>query len=204
MEQYRRSLELSWRFHDTRIVCYSLGGIGGALAALGDHAQAARYLGASAACHERYGYSFELETMSIQRAFGLPEPWARECEPCPPVDLLRSNLRSRRPHACAPIVDPDAIARAWDHGRQFDLTQTIADALVATPSPARLDTGSPLTAREVEVLRLLATGRTDAEIAAALSISRRTVAAHVQHIYDKLDVSSRAEAAVWAARHSLV
>ncbi len=204
LEHYRRSLELSWRFHDTRIVCYALGGIGGALAAMGDHIHAARFLGASEACHLRYGYWFEFETMNVQRALGLPEPWAREGDPCPPVDRLRTNLRSRSPHACVPIVDPNAVSRAWDEGRHVDLAQVVAEALAVTPSSARPDTGSTLTTREVDVLRLLATGRTDAEIANALFISRRTVAAHIGHIYQKLNVSSRAEAAVWATRNDLL
>jgi len=53
------------------------------------------------------------------------------------------------------------------------------------------------------VLRQLVTGKSDAEIAAVLFISRRTVATHVRHIYDKLGVSSRAEAAAWAVRQGI-
>jgi NarL family two-component system response regulator LiaR len=73
------------------------------------------------------------------------------------------------------------------------------DARTSLPEPQ-----SGLTSRELEVLQLLAEGKTDAEIAAALFISRRTAATHVRHIYDRLDVSSRAEAAVFAVRHRLV
>lgn len=66
------------------------------------------------------------------------------------------------------------------------LAQTAADV------PEELPLG--LTARQLEVLRLLATGRTDAEIAAELYISPRTVHRHLSAIYDKLDVDSRTAA----------
>lgn len=61
-----------------------------------------------------------------------------------------------------------------------------------------------LTARETEVLRLVAKGYTRQEIAAHLGLSRHTVADHVKALYRKLDVSSRAEAALEAARRGLV
>ena len=61
-----------------------------------------------------------------------------------------------------------------------------------------------LTAREVEVLRLLAEGLSDAQIAERLVISRRTVHGHLRSIYGKLDVSSRTAAARFAIDHRLV
>ena len=61
-----------------------------------------------------------------------------------------------------------------------------------------------LTAREREVLRLLAAGRSDREIAEALFISRRTAQGHVGSIYGKLGVSSRAAATRVALEHGLV
>jgi pimeloyl-ACP methyl ester carboxylesterase/DNA-binding CsgD family transcriptional regulator len=63
------------------------------------------------------------------------------------------------------------------------------------------DTARPLTSREVEVLRLVASGHTDAEIAAQLVLSAHTVHRHVSNIRGKLAVTSRAAAAAWAARH---
>ena len=50
-----------------------------------------------------------------------------------------------------------------------------------------------LTPRELDVLRLVVAGRTNAEIAEALFVSRRTVTTHVSHLYAKLGVASRAE-----------
>ena len=55
----------------------------------------------------------------------------------------------------------------------------------------------PLTAREFEVARLVANGMTNVAIADALSLSPRTVGAHVEHILAKLGVARRAEIATW-------
>jgi DNA-binding CsgD family transcriptional regulator len=52
-------------------------------------------------------------------------------------------------------------------------------------------------------LRLLVNGKTDQQIAEMLFISRRTVATHLNHIYGKLGISSRAAAAAFAVRHGL-
>jgi DNA-binding NarL/FixJ family response regulator len=61
-----------------------------------------------------------------------------------------------------------------------------------------------LSAREVEVLRLVAAGLTNRAIAEALTISERTVDRHVSNIYTKLDVSTRAAATAFAYEHGLV
>jgi len=61
-----------------------------------------------------------------------------------------------------------------------------------------------LTAREAEVLRLVATGKTNRDIAVELVISEHTVARHLQNIFAKLDVSSRAAATAFAFEHDLV
>jgi DNA-binding CsgD family transcriptional regulator len=60
-----------------------------------------------------------------------------------------------------------------------------------------------LTAREAEVLRLVAAGRTNREVAAALAISEHTVARHLQNIFAKLDVPSRSAATAFAFEHGL-
>jgi DNA-binding NarL/FixJ family response regulator len=65
-------------------------------------------------------------------------------------------------------------------------------------------TAGGLTLREVEVLRLVAEGRTDQEIADALFVARRTVTSHVSNILAKLDAETRAAAAVDAVRRGLI
>lgn len=66
------------------------------------------------------------------------------------------------------------------------------------------DLTEPLTPREVEVLRYLATGLSNRDIATLLFIGEGTVKTHVEHIIGKLSVSDRVQAAVWAARQGLV
>jgi DNA-binding NarL/FixJ family response regulator len=61
-----------------------------------------------------------------------------------------------------------------------------------------------LTAREIEVLRLLARGRSIRQIAHELVISPKTADAHIQHIYAKAGVSTRAAATMYALRHGLL
>ena len=61
----------------------------------------------------------------------------------------------------------------------------------------------PLTEREEEVLRLLATGLANRDIASLLFVAQSTIKTHVEHILGKLGVSDRVQAAVWAARHGL-
>jgi DNA-binding NarL/FixJ family response regulator len=74
---------------------------------------------------------------------------------------------------------------------------------LATPR-LTADVEVPLTQRESEVLRQLAYGLTNREIAQALHISYETVKEHVQHILRKIGVSDRTQAAVWAVRKELV
>ena len=75
------------------------------------------------------------------------------------------------------------------------------DAL-SRPTPAEHTGG--LTARELEVLRLVAAGKTNRTIAADLFLSEKTVARHVSNIFVKLGVSSRAAATAYAYEHDLV
>ena len=63
---------------------------------------------------------------------------------------------------------------------------------------------SELTSRELEVLRLVARGLTNYQIARQLGLSVRTVEAHLTHVYTKLDVNSRTEAALLAQRRGWV
>jgi DNA-binding NarL/FixJ family response regulator len=69
---------------------------------------------------------------------------------------------------------------------------------VARPLP------NGLTEREVDVLKLLAQGRSRAEIATKLVLSEHTVRHHIEHIYDKLGVSTRVAAALFAVEHELI
>src|SRR3954447_9167174 len=72
------------------------------------------------------------------------------------------------------------------------------------PAPARGDpSAEALSSREIEVLRLVAAGRTAAEIAGRLAISPRTVQAHVISIYGKLNIATRSALTRYAIAHHL-
>jgi DNA-binding NarL/FixJ family response regulator len=61
-----------------------------------------------------------------------------------------------------------------------------------------------LSPREVEVLRLVAEGASNPEISERLSISHHTVKSHIIHIFNKLNVNDRTQAAVWAVQNDLI
>ena len=94
-----------------------------------------------------------------------------------------------------------AVAVGEDIWSREDLRR-ITGALTA-PGDAK-DVEVALTKREGEVLKQLALGLTNREIARSLRISYETVKEHVQHILQKLGVSDRTQAAVWAVRKKLV
>jgi DNA-binding NarL/FixJ family response regulator len=105
---------------------------------------------------------------------------------------------STRDHLLECIRTAAAGESAWTR----DELRRVTGAL-ATPR-LTADVEVPLTQRESEVLRQLAYGLTNKEIAQALSISYETVKEHVQHILRKIGVSDRTQAAVWAVRKELV
>ncbi len=100
------------------------------------------------------------------------------------------------------LVEAIRHAAAGESAWTRDELRRVTGAL-ATPRLVA-DVEVPLTQRESEVLRQLAFGLTNKEIALALHISYETVKEHVQHILRKIGVSDRTQAAVWAVRKGLV
>jgi DNA-binding NarL/FixJ family response regulator len=92
----------------------------------------------------------------------------------------------------------EAFAREIAAGKRLTLDDLRTIPLAPGPAPASASFTS-LTAREIEVLRLLAQDLSNPQIAERLVVSRRTVDAHLRSIYDKLDVKSR-DAAIRVAR----
>jgi non-specific serine/threonine protein kinase len=158
------------------------------VAALGGEAvRGARFFGAAEALYVAAGI-----------VFPPPDPDPAGFEPA--IAALRAALGE------------PAVAAAWAAGRALSLEEVIAEAGTEIPLPgadAGADVKPPparrhgLSARELEVLRLVAAGHTDREIAAALFISRRTATTHLTHILDKLGLDSRTAAAAYAVRHGL-
>jgi DNA-binding NarL/FixJ family response regulator len=104
-------------------------------------------------------------------------------------------------------ADADEVAagvRAAHRG-ELRLDPTVARRLMSSLRAApREDVTKELTSRELDVLRLVGAGQANKEIAAELGISERTARTHVSNILGKLGLSSRTQAALWAAREGLV
>ena len=103
--------------------------------------------------------------------------------------------------------DADDVAAAVRaaHRGELQLDPVIARRLMSSLRAGRGDEhASELTSRELDVLRLVAAGKPNKQIAAELAISERTARTHVSRILRKLHLSSRTQAALWAVREGLV
>jgi DNA-binding NarL/FixJ family response regulator len=109
--------------------------------------------------------------------------------------------------ACRALGDDDTAAL------ELEVTRGIFAELGAAPDLDRVDSltrraasgnSRGLTPRELQVLRLVAAGKSNREIALALVISERTVDRHVSNIFTKLSVSSRSAATAYAYQHQLI
>jgi DNA-binding CsgD family transcriptional regulator len=118
-----------------------------------------------------------------------------------PYDAAR--VRVRMGDCCRALGDESSAQL------EYDAARVVFEELGALPDLERLD-GRPasaaggLTAREVEVVRLVAAGHTNREIARRLVLSEKTVARHLSNVYAKLDIGSRAAATAYAYDHHLV
>jgi ATP/maltotriose-dependent transcriptional regulator MalT len=135
----------------------------------------------------------------------LRRAWVAWHELEAPYEAARVRLQMAR--ACSQLGDHDTATMELDAARrvfeQLGATQAlehVQDLMGRAAFPA---TGG-LTPREVEVLRLVATGATNREIADSLVISDKTVARHVSNMFTKLGLSSRAAATAYAYEHDLV
>jgi len=185
MALFAEGLALFTELGDRRIIALALDGVAGLAIAWGQPERAARLFGAAAALRE---------------ASGLP------------VDPAHRAAHGRDVAAARAALGEGAFTAGWATGAALPLPVAIAEATaIAVPAPGTVPTSPPsnqaerlgLTPRESEVLRLLAEGLSDREIAAALSISERTAGNHVQHVMEKINVDSRTAAAVFAVRHGL-
>lgn len=143
-----------------------------------------------------------------------------EGDPAAALPLLRSASRGWReidvPHAvatvsvllglaCRAVGDEDAAQLELESARStFVRLGARPDLQRAEELLRPLEVPGPLSAREIEVLRLVAAGKTNHAIATELFVSERTVHRHVSNIFDKLGVRSRAAAASYAIQHHLV
>jgi ATP/maltotriose-dependent transcriptional regulator MalT len=181
---YQRTLALTLELGDKFLTPFNLERLAGVLAAQGELTGAAQLWGAAETLREASGVSLPLvDRASHEQA----------------VAMARAQLSEQ------------AFAAAWVKGRamtpeqasmvpyQTSSSEPVPEVLHPPSSTAPND----LTAREMEVLRLLARGLTNAQIAEALVVSLLTVKAHLRSIYSKLDVTSRSAATRYALEHHL-
>ena len=178
---FEQSLEISCELNEKWVAAVYLVVLGEVIAAQQKLAWAAQLWGAA-------------ET--LRDAFSIPIPLVQRADYERSVSDARVHLGER------------AFAAAWAQGRSMTPEQALA-ARGQKPTPSSAATAAPptypagLTAREVEVLRLLASGLTDLQIAEKLVLSPRTVHAHTSSIYSKLGVNSRSAATRYAIEHQL-
>jgi predicted ATPase/DNA-binding CsgD family transcriptional regulator len=194
---YKESLALARDIDEQWLITACLVGLGEVVAAQGKHAWAARLWGAEEALHK----TIRARCLYVVR---LPDEEA--------VAATRARLGE------------EAFAAAWAQGRTMTVEQVLAarqgelvpeppqlvsqrDASLAPSSRCastlRPEAASGLTPREVDVLRLIAEGLTNTQIAEHLVISPVTVNTHIRSIYSKLGISSRSAATRYVLEHGL-
>jgi predicted ATPase/class 3 adenylate cyclase/DNA-binding CsgD family transcriptional regulator len=187
---YEQGLAVASKSGDKRTIPSGLEGLAAEVAAGGNYAWAAHLWGAAEALREAIG------------------------APLPPVERVSYD---RAIAATRTQLGGQTFAAAWAEGRTISPEQALATAgHVALPIPTQGERSSSptpasppsypdgLTAREVEVLRIVARGLTNEQVAELLVISPRTVDTHLTSIYSKIGVSSRAAATRYAIEHHLV
>jgi predicted ATPase/DNA-binding CsgD family transcriptional regulator len=179
----RESVRLAWELDHKPFFQYSVIGLGGVAASRGWPVRAARLWGAAEGISETYG----IHLLSAGRSLI-------------DYDGRLAAVRSR--------LDETAWTAAWAEGRAMDLEEISKYArqeeASSEPDAASQTYSAGLSAREAEVLALVAAGLTNAEVAEKLYLSSRTVDWHLGSIYRKLEIHSRAEATRFAAEHGLL
>jgi predicted ATPase/DNA-binding CsgD family transcriptional regulator len=178
----REGLRLASELDHKLYVQYSTIGLAGVAASQVRPVRAARLWGAAEGMSETYGTHLALAVRTLIDYEGR-------------LAAARSQL------------DDAAWTASWDEGRAMRPEQAIEYALEkeVAPEPAVSEAyPAGLSAREAEVLRLVATGLTNAEVAAALFLSTRTVDWHLSSVYRKLGFHSRSEATRFAVEHDML
>jgi predicted ATPase/DNA-binding CsgD family transcriptional regulator len=221
----QESLTLARRIGDVWVLPFSLDELAQVSIAEGRHEEARGALRESLLLRQdqgsRSGITYSLDSIAALAA--------AENEPQRAIQLLgaAASIRQTIGERLTPVartmvdewlqplrraVDQDTFQSAWEAGRAMSLEQALELALSATQTPPQPE-GPPeapkqrvtvLSPREQQVAALLAEGLTNRQIAERLVVTERTVAAHIEHILDKLGFASRHQVAVWAAGIGLV
>jgi predicted ATPase/DNA-binding CsgD family transcriptional regulator len=178
----RAGLRQAWAIGERRYFAGALAGLARTVTARGDPEWGARLYGAVDAVLDATGANLPLTAL-------------------PSFEAARAAVQTALGEA--------RFAAAWAVGHALPLLEIQDEAerdVISASAAANTErAGAPfgLTTREMEVLRLVASGCTNREIAAALFVTQRTAATHVTHILGKLGLESRVEAAAWAVRYGL-
>jgi predicted ATPase/DNA-binding CsgD family transcriptional regulator len=206
---FEQAFETATRLDDRWIVALSLGGLLRVAASRGDVALAAERavdaLTICAAIDERF-----LGAMCIVGLADALQPGTRTARLLGTADALRTSVGAKWPvllakeytraiEAAREALEPDVFAVAFAEGR----ATTLEGALGEVERTRDTRPGHDLTAREVEVLRLVARGLTNQQVAAELVVSERTIHAHLRSMYRKLEIGSRSAATRYALDHGL-
>ena len=185
--RFLESLQISLDERDYWPIAVTFPPVAEVLVSLGENEQAARLFGAASSLGE----------MMVTRLSAA-------------IPVVESQERAR-------AATRDALGEArfdllWNAGRSLTPEQALAE--VGQTAQRRLEMDAPsspvnalpsgLSMREVEVIKLVSAGMTNAQVAERLFLSRRTVDAHLRRIYDKLDLSSRTEIVRFAHEHHLL
>jgi ATP/maltotriose-dependent transcriptional regulator MalT len=221
-----QSLEMVRRQGDPFRMALALEGLGQVALAEAEHDKAYAHLAESIRLLDEFGSQKDIaDCLESFAALGAAESIIEE-----PLQLagaaaairaaigsvqapLRRDLLERWLSIVRSRVAEDVFARNWTTGRELTIQQAIALALNVRPSgasnsatlPHRPEVGlAGMTAREVEVLQLVARGQSNKEIASELVLSVRTVERHITNLYGKIDARGKADATAYAIRHGLV
>jgi predicted ATPase/DNA-binding CsgD family transcriptional regulator/transcriptional regulator with XRE-family HTH domain len=179
---FAESIAVAAEIGSERILLGAVAGVAGVALALGQPERAIRLLGAVEATKTsgvgRLAHAAHTERILAEVRTSLPEP---------------------------------VFVAAWEEGRQLSSADAVTEALAIAASAGQEPQSAPddasgfrLTARELDVLRLLVEGHSDRQIGEALFIGARTVQTHVANLFAKLGVNARAEAAAVAVRRGIV
>jgi non-specific serine/threonine protein kinase len=217
------SLALARRIGDVWVLPFSLDELAQVSIAEGRHEEARRALRESLLLRQdqgsRSGITYSLDSIAaLAAAEKQPQ---RAIQMLGAAASIRETIGERLTPVARTMVDEwlrplqralgqDAFQSAWEAGRAMSIEQALELALAATQTPPPQAEGPPegpkqrvteLSPREEQVAALLADGLTNRQIAERLVVTDRTVAAHIEHILDKLGFASRHQVAAWATEN---
>ncbi len=218
--QYTECLNLAREMQDIWTLCLALENLGRLASDQGDAKRAAGLLGESLGYAHALGHQWLISRVleSMAEVALTQQRLQRAVRLFAAADVLRATIttplrpiaRMRHDRSIGQArgdLGDVAFDQAWASGQAMPTAEAIRFALTdldaaAPPGTPALRPRGPLTHREQEVATLIAQGLTNREIARRLQIAERTTAVHVQHIFNRLGLTSRTQIAVWKLQHS--